>query len=387
MKTGPSIAALFAGIGGIEEGLRAAGGHTKLTCEVWEPAQAVLAARFPGAEHVQDIRDLDALPEVDLVTAGFPCTDLSQAGRTAGIGGAASGLVSNVFRLLKHQRMPLLLLENVRNMLVLDRGEAMRYLTTELEVLGYRWAYRLVDSRFTGVPQRRQRVIFVASLDLDPCTILFADESGEPAEFEAEAKPCGFYWTEGRRGLGWAVDAVPTLKGGSGLGIPSPPAIWNPEAELGRRLVTVSIEEAEQLQGFPPGWTEPAEQISSRKGTRWKLVGNAVTTGVARWVGMRISDPGHALVPTELLTSQSKWPKSACGENGSIWKVDASMWPIHQKRIGLGKVVDLAAAPPLSGRATSGFLSRAEESTLRFKEGFLRDVAEHNAFMEDLRAA
>ena len=100
MKTGPSVAALFAGIGGIEEGLRAAGGHTKLTCEVWEPAQAVLAARFPGAEHVQDIRDLDALPEVDLVTAGFPCTDLSQAGRTAGIGGAASGLVSNVFRLL-----------------------------------------------------------------------------------------------------------------------------------------------------------------------------------------------------------------------------------------------------------------------------------------------
>ena len=51
---------------------------------------------------------------------------------------------------------------------------------------------------------------------------------------------CGFYWTEGNRGLGWAVDAVPTLKGGSTIGIPSPPAIWDPLRARSRRLRSVT---------------------------------------------------------------------------------------------------------------------------------------------------
>jgi len=53
----------------------------------------VLAARFPGVHTVADVRDMRALPRCAAVTAGFPCTDLSQAGRKAGIDGAQSGLV------------------------------------------------------------------------------------------------------------------------------------------------------------------------------------------------------------------------------------------------------------------------------------------------------
>ena len=49
-------------------------------------------------------------------------------------------------------------------------------------------------------------------------------------------------------------------------------------------IVTPALGDAEELQGFPRGWTEPASSVSSRKGTRWKLVGNAVTTGVSRWI-------------------------------------------------------------------------------------------------------
>ena len=105
----------------------------------------------------------------------------------------------------------------------------MRYLADELEARGYCWAYRLVDTRAFGLPQRRQRVILIASKTEDPRTVLFADDA-EP--FDPGFSPnrwCGFYWTEGSRGLGWAVDAVPTLKGGSTIGIPSPPAIWKPK--------------------------------------------------------------------------------------------------------------------------------------------------------------
>jgi DNA (cytosine-5)-methyltransferase 1 len=375
--SGFTVAGLFAGIGGIEAGMARAGGHAELLCECWEPARAVLAERFPGIPVVRDVRDLQALPEVDVVTAGFPCTDLSQAGRTEGIQGKASGLVAEVFRLLEGSKAPMLVLENVRNMLVLDGGGAMRYLVDELEQLGYRWAYRLVDSRFTGVPQRRQRVILVACRDIDPRAVLFADDAGEPTDSRYRSDCYGFYWTEGLRGLGWARDAVPTLKGGSTIGIPSPPAIWAPGNQLGRRLVLPTIEEAEQLQGFPAGWTDPAGGAGNRRGPRWKLVGNAVTVGVSAWIGRRIVNPGEPFLEGAAMQAGDKWPRAAFGASGKVWAVDVSMWPTHEPYVHLGEAVDLPLAPPLSARGAGGFLSRAGRGSLRFEDAFLEDVADH----------
>ena len=80
---------MFAGIGGVELGLQRAGMQSELLCEWWEPAQAVLKHHFAEVPLVGDVRDIDKLPSVDLVAAGFPCTDLSQAGRTSGIRGEA----------------------------------------------------------------------------------------------------------------------------------------------------------------------------------------------------------------------------------------------------------------------------------------------------------
>jgi DNA (cytosine-5)-methyltransferase 1 len=378
---GFSVAGLFAGIGGIELGLSRHGGAADLLCENWDPAHRVLATRFPDVPLVGDVRDLRSLPKVDLVSAGFPCTDLSQAGRMDGINGRASGLVSEVFRLIRRPRAPMLLLENVRNMLVLDGGAAMNYLVAELEALGYRWAYRLVDSRFTGVPQRRQRVMFLASRTVDPRAVLFADDEGEPAPDWFANVASGFYWTEGLRGLGWARDAVPTLKGGSTIGIPSQPAIWNPSAPLGRRIVLPLVEEAEQMQGFPAGWTAPADEGPGRKGPRWKLTGNAVTVGVSAWVGRRLRNPGDPKLDGRPVRDGERWPTAAFGSKGKVWAIDVSMWPIREPYRHLHEVVDLEAAQPLSARGAAGFLSRAERGTLRFADGFLDDVAEHAAYM------
>ena len=378
---GFTVAGLFAGIGGIERGLETAGGHAEILCENWEPANTVLAERFPGVPLVGDVRDLRSLPKVDVVTAGFPCTDLSQAGRTKGIQGKASGLVAEVFRLLKRNKVPVLVLENVRNMLVLDGGEAMRYLVEELETLGYRWAYRLVDSRFTGVPQRRQRVIFVASREIDPRAVLFADDAGEPAPDRYDDRCNGFYWTEGLRGLGWAQDAVPTLKGGSTIGIPSPPGIWAPKNEMGLRLVVPAIEDAEAMQGFPRGWTSPADRVSNRRGTRWKLAGNAVTVGVSTWIGRRLAAPGEPFLEGAAIQAGDRWPTAAFGAAGKAWAVDVSMWPTHEPYRHLADIVDLGTASPVSARGAAGFLSRAQRGSLRFVDGFLDDVAEHVRFM------
>lgn len=377
------IAGLFAGIGGIEAGFhRALGEHaeTVMLCENWAPAKRVLSLRFPGVDLRHDVRDLGGLPAgVDLLAAGFPCTDLSQAGRTAGISGQQSSLVRHVFEALRLAaasggRLPWLLIENVPNMLTLDRGRAMAYLVQELEALGYRWAYRVVDTRFTGLPQRRRRVILLASARHDPRSVLFRDDAGERPETDFKDDAFGFYWTEGRGGLGWARDAVPTLKGGSTIGIASPPAIWVPGAPQGRRFVVPSVEDAEALQGFARGWTDVAGEATKR-GVRWKLVGNAVTTRVARWAAECIDRPKESDAEESTWTRAS-WPTAAWGDGRRIRRVHVSEFPRHEPYEHLSEVVDLNGAAPLSHRAINGFRRRLLQGNLGRHQGFREDVEE-----------
>jgi DNA (cytosine-5)-methyltransferase 1 len=385
------VVGLFAGIGGIELGLEQAGGfQTELLCESWEPARSVLADRFlvTKREIHRDVGKLRSLPSgIDVLTAGFPCTDLSQAGRTAGITGVESGLVSHVFRLLRgaqrRRASPTwLVVENVPNMLSLDRGKAMGYLVSQLESLGLHWAYRVVDSRFSGVPQRRRRVIFLASPSEDPRPVLFGESTSEPAARELKDDAFGFYWTEGKGGLGWAVDAVPTLKGGSAVGIPSPPAIWAPGNPVGMRVVLPSVEDAEVLQGFPRGWTESAD-LGGRNGPRWKLVGNAVTVGVARWLGERLTSPKTSWVDnSEHWQGAGSWPTAAFGSDGKVRRVEISEFPRRLPYTHLSEVVDLANARPLSHRAVTGFQRRLHQGNLGRHPGFREDISVHARVMD-----
>lgn len=366
------VAGLFAGIGGIELGLSQAGHESSLLCELEPGAHRVLQAHFKGTKLARDVRDLKSVGDVDLVTAGFPCQDLSQAGRTAGIRGKNSGLVGQVFRLLDaRKRSPRwLMLENVSFMLQLDRGRGMRYLVDELEDRGFLWAYRVVDTQAFGLPQRRQRVILLASRTEDPRTVLFADDV-EPVRQEFDRRLWyGFYWTEGLRGLGWAVDSVPTLKGGSTIGIPSPPAIWNPQDGS---ITTPEIRDAERLQGFDADWTLPAlEVVGVRRGHRWKLVGNAVSVPVARWVGQRLADPGafdEARIGSAVRPGVS-WPKAAFGSKGHDPRaVTISMWPVAWPRERLSQFFRYPRSP-LSARAAVGFKSRLDVSTLHYPDEF-----------------
>lgn len=381
---------LFAGIGGLELGLAASGHETRLFCEIDPAAQEVLRARFRlGDEPVPihaDIRaGLGSLPSgTSLLAAGFPCQDLSQAGRTAGIEGRNSGLVGHVFSLLRQQPVPWLVLENVPFMLQLDNGQAMEYVVSSLEELGYRWAYRVIDARAFGRPQRRLRVFVVASLDDDPRNVLFGDEAVELKQaFADESAAFGFYWTEGVRGLGWAVNAIPTLKGGSSIGVPSPPAVWLPSGAI----VTPSIEDAERLQGFRRDWTKPAERVV-RPGARWKLVGNAVSVPVARWLGGRLASPAKQpiLRGGRPLHPGSPWPKAAWNVGDGRFANAISAWPKRKRMVPIHAFLSAEKSRPLSARATAGFLQRTERSSLRFDRfhpEFLSAVRAHLEQMLD----
>jgi len=367
------VGGLFAGIGGFEKGLALSGHKTIFLCEIDVAARAVLNVRFQGARVHEDVRTLQELPsDVDLITAGFPCQDLSQVGQANGIRGKKSSVVSHVFRLLRSQPCPWVLLENVPFMLQLHEGRAIKVITERLERLGYRWAYRTIDSRSFGIPQRRERVFLLASLKDDPAAILF-DRNIEPLVPEYQTGiACGFYWTEGNRGLGWAVNAIPTLKGGSGLGIPSPPAIWMSDGSI----VTPQLGDAERLQGFEAGWTEPASEFA-KKGHRWKLVGNAVTIPVARWIGARLAvEPEPVHITKRPMEKHDRWPKAAFGSPEGRFIVSASTWPILTQPRSLEKFLEFDPVP-LSQKATAGFLARLEASTLKCPTEFKSALRRH----------
>ena len=366
---------LFAGIGGIELGMQRAGHRCTLLCEVDPDAQAVLSMRFPNVRLRSDIRKIKRLPAADLWTAGFPCKDLSQAGLTAGINGRHSGLVQHVFRLLPKNGGPTwLLFENVPFMLQLDGGRAMRSLIKQLEKRGFRWAYRVVDSRCFGLPQRRRRVVLLASRTQDPRGVLLAQDAGISRRRRSKTTACGFYWTEGNTGLGWAEDAIPTLKGGSNLGIPSPPAIWLPTKGI---IGTPDIRDAERLQGFPAGWTRTAAPRGKRQGARWKLVGNAVTVALAKWLGCRLRNPKrYDASQDEPLKNGAPWPEAAWGDGKKRYASRVSAWPVEWRHHKLSEFLRFPIRL-LTIKAASGFHTRLTASSLRRDAGFLNALARH----------
>lgn len=369
-----NVAGLFAGIGGFELGFGRAGLHTSLVCDVLPQSKEVLGTRFPKVEFHDDIRKLRSLPgEVDVICGGFPCQDLSQAGRTAGLDGERSGLIGEVFRLLSRRKVPTVVIENVPFMLQLNGGNAIRAIVDEFERRGYRWAYRVVDSFSFGLPQRRERVFLVASRELDPSAVLLADDNPLPRPDTAIGKLAhGFYWTEGLGGLGWAVDAVPTLKNGSTIGIPSPPAVLMPNGSL----VKPVIEDAERLQGFDAGWTAPAERVA-KPSSRWGLVGSAVSVPVAEWLGGRLLKPGTYEVARDGDFPESgKAPRAARFDGKRRFAVSISSDPVGRRAPSLADFLG-GRGEPLSLKAASGFLSRTRRAKLRFNQAFIHAVERH----------
>lgn len=380
------VAGLFAGIGGFELGLHRSGHTTDLVCDVLPAAKAVLQARFPDAEYSQDIKQLRALPaSVNLICAGFPCQDLSQAGRTAGLSGERSGLIGEVFRLLSKHRTQTVVIENVPFMLQLDGGKSMRAIVDEFEIRGYRWAYRVVDSFGFGLPQRRERVFLVASLEADPASILLADEQSLERPKSAMGELAhGFYWTEGLGGLGWAVDSVPTLKNGSTIGIPSPPAILMPDGSL----IKPGLRDVERLQGFEADWTQPAETVA-KAAARWGLVGSAVSVPVAEWVGRRLNQPGAYDVSRDAeFPVVGKAPRAARFDGRKRFAVRIGTDPLGIRPPSLVDFLsDRDGQMALSLKATLGFLSRTRRAKLRFEPGFIEAVERHASRMEEAAAA
>lgn len=137
-------------------------------CEIEDYCRKVLSQNFPNIPIFTDVRQLhptDVIPRdgvIHLITAGFPCQDLSVAGNQAGIEADRSGLFFQILRLsdefYAYSRVrPSLLLENVPNLLTGNGGDWARTVYSELAVRGYRCEWKIISASDVGAPHLRKR--------------------------------------------------------------------------------------------------------------------------------------------------------------------------------------------------------------------------------------
>lgn len=155
---------LFSGIGGFSLGLERTGGfETVAFCEIEEFPRRVLAKHWPKVPCYHDITTAEFAESVDVVTAGFPCQDISSAGKRAGLTGGNSSLFWGVVRAVCMVGRPRLVLENVAA--ILNRG--MGDVCGALAEVGYDAEWHCIPASAIGAPHSRDRIWIVADAERD----------------------------------------------------------------------------------------------------------------------------------------------------------------------------------------------------------------------------
>ena len=177
---------LFAGVGGFDLALTRGGAEVVASVEIDKHARKVLEKRFPTTTHLEDVKSVTGEQLFELgfdsdgiIVGGFPCQDLSVAGKRRGLAGERSGLFFEVVRLLDETKAKWFILENVPGLLSSNGGRDLGIVIGALAELGYGVAYRILDAQYFGVPQRRRRVFIVGCLGDDgrtPAKILAIGE-------------------------------------------------------------------------------------------------------------------------------------------------------------------------------------------------------------------
>ena len=154
---------LFAGIGGFDFGLNAVGGECVFASEIDKFAKQAYTT-LHGLEPHGDITKIDAkdIPDHDVIAAGFPCQSFSVAGKRGGFEDARGTLFFEVARIADEKKPKILLLENVKGLVGHDKGKTLDTIVKTLNDIGYRVDFEVLNSKYFGVPQNRERIFIVS---------------------------------------------------------------------------------------------------------------------------------------------------------------------------------------------------------------------------------
>ena len=322
--SGLNAVSLFAGVGGFDIALDRNGVNVVAAVEIDDNARGVLKHRFPTTELFTDVMEVTGEqlinagfnPDNGIIVGGFPCQDLSTAGKQAGLAGARSGLFWEICRILDETKARYFILENVPGLLSSNDGRDMDTVIGALVERGYGVAYRVLDSQHFGVSQRRRRVFIVGAMGDDWRTsaeVLALTESGagiadsgneegpesaSSAHFGAdEHSGVVKRFSKSRRAANnqdfetWVVRPFTnTLNLFDNASETRATELLVHDNKV-RRMTPV---ECERLQGFPDGWTAQRydykqnaviDQVDS---SRIKQMGNAVAVPVVEWIVKRM---------------------------------------------------------------------------------------------------
>ena len=340
MKT---IGSLFAGIGGFDLGFERAGFTTAWAVEIDQKAQAVLRRHFPSAALHDDVCAVGVhnLAPVDVVTFGSPCQDLSVAGKRAGLAGERSGLFHEAARIIRelrerHGKPDFAIWENVPGAFSSNGGRDFAVVIQTMVDLGARdVAWRVLDSRFAGVAQRRRRVFLVADFGGERAAEVLALTEGVRGDKPPTRAQGDVTWWNGND-VAQTVDTVfakgqmmPEKNRFPAVAIGEkwffPPNATKTETAQIAELITPSVDvldrlrensmstakmrtadsgrvglrrvmpiEVERLQGFPDdhtawGLDKSGKRIEMADSNRYRQLGNAVTVNVAERIARRVA--------------------------------------------------------------------------------------------------
>ena len=231
---------LFSGIGGFSLGLERSGFfRTVAFCEIEPFPRRVLAKHWPEVPCYHDIRELTASRlaadgiAVDAICGGFPCQDLSVAGRRAGIGGSRSGLWTEIVRLTCELRPRFVIVENVGGLLggpSEHPGEWFGRVLGDLAEVGYDAEWHCIPAAAVGAPHLRDRVWLMAYPEQEQrlCPVFNADDAAETTRRNATKRLQNGFRFE----MGAALRSLP----GSWLDQPNPPGLADGLSDWPHRL-------------------------------------------------------------------------------------------------------------------------------------------------------
>ena len=359
----------FSGIGGLEAT------RPPIVCsETDEHCVEILRRRFPKSRIWGDIASLPKI-SAPVVVGGWPCQDISVAGRGRGLVGPNSKLFFQLMRVASSAGAHTIVAENVPNLLRMKEGAVFSEILHHFHDAGYNYvAWRELNVREFDLPHQRRRVLLVASTKEEICLSVHRDvpsiqRSGTGTSGGPQLN--AFYWTAGTQGLCYSPGYIPTLKVGSSLSIPSPPALHLPG-----RLRLLSASDALRLQGF-----DPKDFENVRDKHLFRMAGNAVARPVGQFVvdgvlDRALPDSLHYERQPDLfsndLSVMRQTPKSGCYLNGELRAVKHE----RPKRLAgnLDQLVDFERSKPLSRRAISGLLRRLSKSSVSCPTGLKADL-------------
>jgi DNA (cytosine-5)-methyltransferase 1 len=297
---------LFSGCGGLSLGLERSGIDIAAAYDNWQPSIDVYNQNFDHQCHNVDLSDVEEICRVldrhspDIIVGGPPCQDFSHAGLRKEQDRADLTVV--FAQIISRLRPRFFLMENVDRALNAFAYKKAREIFAES---GYGLTERILDSSYTGVPQRRKRLFLVGSLGdtdgfLEPyIDAALSDEAMTPRAYLGDEFGIDHYYRHprnyNRRGIFSVDEPAPTVRG---VNRPVPAGYkghpGDPVALSGIRPLTTS--ERARLQTFPPGF-----KLTGTKTNLEQMIGNAVPVEMAKFIGSCISQ--HAKQTAEVGSS------------------------------------------------------------------------------------